>query len=468
MVYFFTGLPFVVVFIAALTVIVWVGFSLSRPELSVFLLLAILVAFSGSSYGQLDAERTIYGRGTGVFYFSIVNLFLWGISIVVVINNAFRHRQYDATPITKYFLALTLLILGNALYAAASDDPALQVISAFSYKGLLNIFNMAAFFYICINVFDTRQEASNLLRFLLAAICMRGMFGIVRWAFFGGDPSNAYDNFEYTGSKLTFFDVNDGFLATIAVFCSAWLLSFHRSFLTHWEKYFLLGLMVLETAIILLSFRRSTLVSMGLVTMVFIAILPARSRIIATVISTGVLFGGTTILSALRLSKVRGTNLDRGFFFDVFGDERSAGPSSRILEYTETWSTLGNYWLFGKGMWGKMESNAAELSYHAGDFGFVHSGFGHILLKGGVFGLTVFIALLVNFGLYYLRARKKMQGELQMLADAGAAGVIFWIPTLLIGTPIIEFRSMMMLGLALALPFIAMRAAGNDKSHAST
>lgn len=467
MAYLFTTLLVVVVLIAALAVIGWVGFSLSRPELSVYLLLAILVAFSGSSYGQLDAEKTIYGRGTGMLYFSLVNLFLWGIAAVIALGNAFKNIKFDASPLAKYFWAFTLLILANALVAAASDDASLHVLNAFAYNGLLNIFNMAIFFYVCTNAFSTKESVGKLLRFLLVAIGLRGIFGIVRWAFFGGDSANVYDNVEHTGTKLTFFDVNDSFIATLAAFCSAWLLSFRKQQLASWEQWFLWCLLALETAIVVLSFRRSSLVSMGLAAMVFIAVLPARKKLGAIVISAGVLFGGTTILTALRLSKVRGASVDRGFLFDIFGDGKSAESGSRVLEYTETWHSLGDYWLFGKGMWGTMQSNAAALSYHAGDFGFVHSGFGHILLKGGVFGLVVFIALLVSFAFYFIRARKKLQGELKMLADAGAAGVLFWIPTLLIGTPIIEFRSMMMLGLALALPFVATRAATNEKNHAA-
>jgi hypothetical protein len=42
------------------------------------------------------------------------------------------------------------------------------------------------------------------------------------------------------------------------------------------------------------------------------------------------------------------------------------------------------------------------------------------------------------------------------MADAGFAGFLFWVPTLLIGTPIIEFRTMLLIGLALAMPFIAV------------
>ena len=39
----------------------------------------------------------------------------------------------------------------------------------------------------------------------------------------------------------------------------------------------------------------------------------------------------------------------------------------------------------------------------------------------------------------------------------GVAGLLFWLPTLLIGTPIIEFRSMLLIGLTLALIYLHPR-----------
>ena len=51
-------------------------------------------------------------------------------------------------------------------------------------------------------------------------------------------------------------------------------------------------------------------------------------------------------------------------------------------------------------------------------------------------------------------ARLKLLG---LLADAGMAGLLFWMPTLLIGTPVIEFRTMLLLGLTLAMPYLAAR-----------
>lgn len=468
MTYLISALPFLAAVLGALVVIGWVGFTLSQPAISVFALLSVLIAFSGSTWGQIDVETTIYSRGTGMLYFSILNFYLWGIGIVVALRNFFSGARHKATPLAKYFVAFTLLILANALVAGASDDSSLRLIDAFAYVGLLNIINMGVLFYVVINVFGSPAEAPKLLRFLLIAIAIRGIFGMVRWALFGGDSANVYANFEHTGTKLTFFDINDGFLATLAAFCAAWLLSFRKQFLSNREQYALWGLLLLEIATIVLSFRRSSLIGMGLAAVLFIVLLPARQKLGALLLSGGVLGGGIALIMTLRLSKVRGAGTSPpGFLFDIFGDGKGAESGSRTLEYTETWRSLGDNWFFGNGMWGTMQSSLAELSYHFGNFAFVHSGFGHILLKAGLFGLAMFLGLLASFTFYYLRVRKTLSGDLRMLADAGAAGVLFWLPTLLIGTPVIEFRSMMMLGLALALPFIAVRAAAMEERHAA-
>jgi hypothetical protein len=68
--------------------------------------------------------------------------------------------------------------------------------------------------------------------------------------------------------------------------------------------------------------------------------------------------------------------------------------------------------------------------------------------------------------------RKVLTGNARLLADAGFGGFLFWVPTLLIGTPIIEFRTMLLIGLTLALPFVAVGLEGynrrNTTSYAAT
>ena len=41
------------------------------------LFVTLLTLFSSSTWGQLQEENTLYARGTGLFYFSLMNLALW-------------------------------------------------------------------------------------------------------------------------------------------------------------------------------------------------------------------------------------------------------------------------------------------------------------------------------------------------------------------------------------------------------
>jgi hypothetical protein len=68
----------------------------------------------------------------------------------------------------------------------------------------------------------------------------------------------------------------------------------------------------------------------------------------------------------------------------------------------------------------------------------------------------MFMALLAAVVIHYLRRRRFWNGHSALMADAAMAGLLFWMPTLLIGTPIIEFRTMLLLGLTLALPYLCM------------
>jgi hypothetical protein len=118
--------------------------------------------------------------------------------------------------------------------------------------------------------------------------------------------------------------------------------------------------------------------------------------------------------------------------------------------------SLGSNWLTGLGTWGVFHGDEESLSYHMGNFGFIHSGFGHMMLKTGLIGLLLFAGIFVKFISHYLKHCRYLRGMERLLCDAGFASFLFWIPTLLIGTPIIEFRTMLFLGLTLALPFVAV------------
>jgi len=82
-----------------------------------------------------------------------------------------------------------------------------------------------------------------------------------------------------------------------------------------------------------------------------------------------------------------------------------------------------------------------------------------MLLKGGFVGLALFCGVLVSWALFVRRHWALIQGPPRALAVASLAGLVASVPNLLIGAPVVELRTMLVMGLLLALPLVAIRVA---------
>ena len=83
-----------------------------------------------------------------------------------------------------------------------------------------------------------------LLWIILICTAGREAFGLVRYAFLGGDPQNAYANLEGLNIKITFWDINDSIIAALIVGFCGWKLLAER--VKGWEG---LAYSVLSTSI---------------------------------------------------------------------------------------------------------------------------------------------------------------------------------------------------------------------------
>jgi hypothetical protein len=310
--------------------------------------------------------------------------------------------------------------------------------------------------YLVVIAFKTERDHQNLLLCIIALAGARALFGLVRYVFFGGDAANPYKNFEQMDIKIYFFDIGDNFIASLAAFCAAWLLTSPQARLSTLKRVALLAFLALQIAAVALSFRRSSLLGLAFMFSLLIFRLPSRQRLLVAVFAAGFLsviaavffqhrlqYAGDApggILSSLIYDIAPSKNMDDNRFYELYAAAKS----------------LGDNWLFGLGTWGTFTGDQDILSYHFGRFDFVHSGFGHIVLKTGVVGLVLFCCILASYISYYLKHRRFLSGNALLIADAGFAGFLFWIPSLLVGTPIIEFRTMLLLGFTLALPFVAV------------
>ncbi len=425
---------------------------------------ALLALFSSSTWGQLQEENTLYARGTGLFHFSLLNLLLWLAAATALLRLLGRHPLapplVPASPFPAFIAGFGFLLLGHVAVGLLAGQSLLDVLS---YTGLLNVLNMALFSLLLLAALADEAGRRRLLLALLGLGAVRAVYGLARYAWFGGDSANPYRNFERLDIRLVYFDIGDNYIAALAAFCIGWLLLMPRVHLTLWRRSWLLALLAMEVATVALSFRRSALIGLALMAAVLLWRLPWQRRLLAGALGIAALAGAAGVLLRDRLQATAGGSGGgsggglggwlSSLLYDV-GPQRAI-EVSRFAELEAAAHSLQGSWLFGLGSWGSFTGNDNVLSYHFGKFDFVHSGFGHLVLKSGVVGLLLFVALLSAMLLHYRRMRPALRGNSALLADAGLAGLLFWLPTLLIGTPVIEFRTMLLIGLTLALPYLA-------------
>lgn len=436
-----------------LAIPVIIGFCLKAPKLVALGFIFVLFMFSSSTWGQLQVENTIYSRGAGLFYYSLLNLILFVVGVGLLIRKlANPHSPYAVAPLSKYLLAFLFLLFGHIVLGLMSGEDILLILGN---NGIINILNMMIFMYLMASAFTSDRDKRNLLLTFLVLAGIRAVFGIVRYVWFGGDDANPYRNFEQLDIKILFFDISDNYVASLAAFCAAWLLTTPGIRIGLLKRIGLYLYLALEVAAVALSFRRSSLIGMALMFSLLIFRLPPRRRIQFMLLAFAIVS-----ITAMLFFQERGKfntsgNVLDSLIYDI--SSQSGGiKENRFYELYAAAQSLSGNWLFGLGSWGTFTGDQELLSYHFGKFDFVHSGFGHIILKTGLVGLLLFCSLLFAYASYYFRHRKMLTGNARLLSDAGFAGFLFWMPTLLIGTPIIEFRSMLLIGLTLALPFIAV------------
>jgi hypothetical protein len=425
---------------------------LRAPKLPVFGFIVVLFLFSYANWGQIQVENNIYSRGTGLFYFSLLNLALLVAGVAALVRKLANPKNPAlAAPLWPYFMAFLFLMVCHTLMGVMSGID-LDVI--LSYNGLINVLNMFIFMYLVVMALSTEKDKSRLLWTFLILAGIRASFGMVRYMWFGGDSANPYANFEKLDIKLFFFDIADNFVCALAAFCVAWLLTSPAVRLSFLKRLALYGFLALQVAAVALSFRRSSLIGLGLMFGFLLLRLPGSRRIRFSFLALAALAVVGAIFFQQRLQFQEGAG--GGFLASLIYDINPENGDNRFYELYAAAHSLGSNWLFGLGSWGTYTGDQELLAYHFGKFEYVHSGFGHLVLKAGVAGLLLFLAMLWSFVSYYLKHRNALAGNSRLLADAGFAGFLFWLPTLLIGTPIIEFRTMLLIGLTLAMPYVAV------------
>jgi hypothetical protein len=462
----FFSIPFLAVAAIALLAVVGIGVGLVCPRILAYVYLSIFFAFNSTSYGSLSLFATggVYSRGSGMLLFALVLWCVLGAWCCARASAAFAGQAAPACNLRPWFGGWLVLLV---LHVGAALANGVKVSAALAPSGFANIAWMAPAIFLLLLTFRTRAHAIELTRFIMVAGLARALFGLARWAAFGGDPNNVYANRNAIPIKLTFFDINDSLLCCVALTIA--VLHLFRPGAgspatprapTAWLA--LAWCTVLATSLcILLSYRRTAWIGAALAGLVIAWRFPWRQRLQLLALGLPPLGLGIGILLARRFAQSSEHGLTR-LVYDM-QSRRFGAESERVLELKLALADFLAHPLTGIGAWGRY-AGFEHISWQANPDGglFVHSGVLHIALKAGVPGLILFGGLAWAF----IRAsRTALQQDASgtkaaclMLATAGVAGLAFMLPDIFVGTPVPQVRTTQMLAICMALPYIALQA----------
>jgi hypothetical protein len=459
----FTTLPFVVVVLLALLAVLAAGLGLVWPRLLVYPYLCAFFWITSTTYGSLAVFVTpgLYSRGSGKLYFPVVLWAMLGAWCCARVAALFQRGTAPPCSLLPWFWGWALLLAAHTGAAVLAGVPLKDVLAP---SGFSNIVWMGPLIALMLRAFRSREEAALLARFIMLAGLVRALYGLGRWAAFGGDPNNVYANMNAIRIRLTFFDINDSLLCMMACAIAATALFGPRQAassppaMRHPVWWALECATLLATAAcIVLSYRRSAWIGFVLGCAVVLLRFPLRRRV-QLVLAALPLVGGALGYAALsRLGKAQGSGLST-LLYDM--QSRTFGPESeRVLELKLVLADILARPFTGIGAWGRY-TGYQQISWQANPDGglFLHSGVLHVALKCGLPGIVLLAGTVWAFVLVARRALGTLPPELLGLATAGVAGAAFMIPDILIGTPFPQVRTTQMLAVALALPYVALAA----------
>ncbi|MEN9629542.1 MAG: hypothetical protein RJA10_2769 [Pseudomonadota bacterium] len=456
---FYLSQPFVIAVGLALAVAAFGGAVLSRPVVPLALYAAVYFVFAQSNYGSMDVfvANPIYARGTGQLFFPAL---CW--TLLVMVAWAALGRAFVApppappSPVRRVLVAWGVLLLLHLLVGLALDVPATEVLGSNGFMQMVWMLPLVQLMHWSGGDDDTLDTLGRML--VLAALA-KALFGLGRFAFFGGDPSNVYQNWGHLDVKLTYFDVCDSLVCLLgaAVAASTLFVAPSPRHGLPWRLLCALTL-VLALACIVLSYRRTAWGGLVLAMAWLAWQMHHRVRWPALMVALPVGVAAVGWVAAGRLSLQAGSGSGvLGFFFDLVGS-RYGPESSRLLELQLAWKSFLDSPIVGLGSWGRYAGSQLIPWQRVAGGGFLHSGVLHLMLKAGLVGLLLLVALAWAYGRELRQAATRQAPAARALCLASGCGLLFMVPDLLFGTPVPQLRTMQMLALCLGLPGLVAAA----------
>lgn len=462
------GMPvFAAVFVTVFSVIAF-GLFLENARFAALLFFVVILCSINPGYGFSEPPPfSVYTKGSSIFFFPIIQCYLYGLFLATLFKDRFESITVLKGAGQGWMLAFAALFACHVAYGLVYGVSLSELVSQF---GLINVLHMSMIAYVAVSVIRDEKSLAWFTKTLLAIAVARGCYGLGRFLFLGGDPQNAYANLFNLDLKITFWDFNEGLIASLVVFYCAGRLLRGWGTLSLATRAFFVGAIVIELLVILFSYRRTNWYGFLLAACYFVWLLPKSKRAITALIFVLLMLPPVVYLSTQReqeaLHKSNLSLIER-IAPDVSKEGGITSRYARFYELSKALDTIAQSPLVGVGTWGEFDvgSSSLGLDYHQGQFGFVHSGLGHVLLKSGIIGLIIFCGVLFSAWRFASRVRSHVPGKYLALFEAFKAGLIFLVPVLLFGTPIIEFRSMALLGVILAVPISIAIIARSHRSQ---
>ncbi len=450
------GLPVLALLLALAIVVLGIGLSTSIPRYFVVIFLfMILVVPQASSYGMESGDignfSILWVKGSKSFFFPFFDMLLASIWFFgVVIGQKWVKNSIDySNPLSKWYIAFGFMFLGHLIVTMFGTKSLLYQLAG---VGVINVIKQGMFVAILFATIRTERDIKLLFKFILICLAFNEFWGLFRYAFMGGDPQNIYETTEKLNVKITFFDINEHILACLMIGICTWKLLAEK--ITGLEKfaYSIMGAMALLVP--LLSARRTAQFGVMLTMALLFILLPKGRRFpIILVLAIALPIGFASV--AGRTKDPTKSLLEKVLLDVKTGDEAADPRKTRFYELETAWKTVKENPFFGVGPSGEFKvTSDVGLEYHKGSYGFVHSGYGHVLLKTGFVGLFIFLGIYIIFIINIFKGYKSIQVKHKALFVGCLSGLVSFVPTLQGGTPVIEIRTMLVTGFLMAIPLI--------------
>jgi len=445
----------------AASLIGFVLLALSSPRSAGAVLISYVVFVPASLYGlapgMLERPYDLYYMGTAQLGVSIVELAISALALVIVLR-----RVTGALPLQRTWfpvwpsLAFTAVYLGQFSLALARGIGPMAAANYYSCRLLFDSLLVA----ICVIWLVRDEDRQRTMQLLVACITVRAVYGLGRLAFFGGDPQNYYANFQHTDIAMSFWDPADGAFMTLAALYSIGCLSAQRA-RSILSRPMWLGLALLASACIALTYRRSLVLGFGVALAALFVLRGLWKKpgwllvpIVAVLVGVrGLLlrFATSSLFGVLSADSINHSG-------DLSG--------SRFLESASAWTSVSHHLLLGRGLTGAYDPlpGFSPFAYTT----IVHNTVLFIWLKLGVFGVAAVTWLFLSVVWHALRARKRLRSDLErlLLIDALLASLVVWLVDALFGTPLIDHRHVLAIGLWMGMILVACRQPGGHAPDA--